>query len=488
MNINNDNIHDFVEKYINSRNRLPEVLRNKQINEWDVSRVTNMDGLFMSKINFNEPLDNWNVSNVISMKFMFYNATKFNQPLNNWDVSNVTNMRGMFKGATKFNQPLDQWDVYNVTDAYLMFNQATSFTQGQSLNTWVFNENANIGDMFEFSGIEYAAEPEYPIWFDPETFRLNELGIQRARARAQGQNLPIQETLIQQEDNQLPNINTNINKKGFNFITQEELIIKNFLQEDNNNIVVVINDNSHLLSKNNIRTQLNNQTNLKYGCKQAGNNSSFTLDNNINFEPVYFSLSSVLGLQILVTKQSIETLLNDAHQVYVCQNTNEILPAIMSVAYYNGSGGVSADHCQTGKTTPVYKLIKGNSVEEPVEEPVEERLEEQEHTIKVQYKGFVYDFPVTPETTLNNIKQLLLNKLIEENKIKNNVKFIYTGKVYKDNELNKLLTELQNPPYGITLQSMVNPISGGRLTRKRKTKRRKIKRRKTKRQINKTRK
>ena len=49
--------------------------------------------------------------------------------INNWDVSNVTNMYGMFYGASSFNQPLNNWDVSNVTDMWSMFDGAVSFNQ-----------------------------------------------------------------------------------------------------------------------------------------------------------------------------------------------------------------------------------------------------------------------------------------------------------------------------------------------------------------------
>ena len=61
--------------------------------------------LFGRTKSFNQPLDNWNVSNVINMSGMFEGAESFNQPLNNWNVSNVTDMRGLFFGAESFNQP-----------------------------------------------------------------------------------------------------------------------------------------------------------------------------------------------------------------------------------------------------------------------------------------------------------------------------------------------------------------------------------------------
>ena len=36
---------------------------------------------------------------VTDMSQMFRDATNFNQPLDNWDVSKVTDMRGMFAGS-----------------------------------------------------------------------------------------------------------------------------------------------------------------------------------------------------------------------------------------------------------------------------------------------------------------------------------------------------------------------------------------------------
>ena len=48
-------------------------------------------------------INNWDVSNVTDMTQMFYNAESFNQPLNKWNVSKVTNMGGMFYGANSFN-------------------------------------------------------------------------------------------------------------------------------------------------------------------------------------------------------------------------------------------------------------------------------------------------------------------------------------------------------------------------------------------------
>ena len=61
----------------------------------------------MGATSFNQPLNNWDVSNVRYMGGMFWGARSFNQPLNNWNVSNVEYMVGMFYDAESFNQPLN---------------------------------------------------------------------------------------------------------------------------------------------------------------------------------------------------------------------------------------------------------------------------------------------------------------------------------------------------------------------------------------------
>ena len=55
-----------------------------------------MSQLFEFKYDFNENINDWDVSNVTNMSYMFCNCHNFNQPLNSWDVSNVKNMKNIF--------------------------------------------------------------------------------------------------------------------------------------------------------------------------------------------------------------------------------------------------------------------------------------------------------------------------------------------------------------------------------------------------------
>ena len=50
---------------------------------------------------------------------MFFDS-EFNGDISKWDVSNVTDMEGMFR-FSKFNGDLSNWDVSNVTNSANIF-------------------------------------------------------------------------------------------------------------------------------------------------------------------------------------------------------------------------------------------------------------------------------------------------------------------------------------------------------------------------------
>ena len=145
MSINDDNIHAFVRDYLNSPEKLPGFLRNKKINDWDVSKVTNMSELFINA-NINEPLNKWDVSNVTDMSAMFLRCDNFNFPLDSWNVSNVTTMDDMFSICTEFNQPLESWNVSKVINMSFMFNGCYNFNQ--PLNNWNVSNVTDMSSMF----------------------------------------------------------------------------------------------------------------------------------------------------------------------------------------------------------------------------------------------------------------------------------------------------------------------------------------------------
>ena len=80
--LTNATIKRAVSDYLNGGARKQRVVtKYGEINNWDVSSVTNMICMFQNATSFNQALDKWNVSNVTNMRWMFRNATSFNQPL-----------------------------------------------------------------------------------------------------------------------------------------------------------------------------------------------------------------------------------------------------------------------------------------------------------------------------------------------------------------------------------------------------------------------
>ena len=136
------NFRDSYTEFVNEK--IKDVF---ELNNLDVSRVTDMDNMFAELEWFNEPIGNWNVSSATNMSEMFAGAESFNQPIGNWNVSNVTEMTGMFGSALKFNQPIGDWDVSKVKDMHHMFSEAKRFNQ--PIGSWNVSNVTDMSCMFE---------------------------------------------------------------------------------------------------------------------------------------------------------------------------------------------------------------------------------------------------------------------------------------------------------------------------------------------------
>jgi surface protein len=121
---------------------------NGDISAWDVSNVTDMGDMFNRAESFNQDISEWDVSNVTNMYVMFGCAVSFDQPLGNWNVSNVTNMDAMF-ACTPFNQDISGWDVSKVTIMKGMFDSNSKFNQ--DISGWDVSSVTNMRDMFRYA-------------------------------------------------------------------------------------------------------------------------------------------------------------------------------------------------------------------------------------------------------------------------------------------------------------------------------------------------
>lgn len=120
------------------------------LSSWDVSNVTNMSHLFeQSSGSFPSTLSKWNVSNVTDMSYMFSygNAHQVGLDIGAWDVGRVVNMSYMFDRAHSFNVDLSSWDVSNVTDMSYMFNECHAlFDESTPIGYWSL-ENWNVSQV-----------------------------------------------------------------------------------------------------------------------------------------------------------------------------------------------------------------------------------------------------------------------------------------------------------------------------------------------------
>ena len=130
---------------------------NRNLNTWNVSRVTNMTQMFSGTIFNNGDISgnsdaslNWYAPNCTTFSTMFNLATSFNQQIPNLvDTSGVTgcSLTGMFQQATRFNQNLNTWNVSRATIMSLVFSGASAFNNGQT-GTIDISGNLNTSSAF----------------------------------------------------------------------------------------------------------------------------------------------------------------------------------------------------------------------------------------------------------------------------------------------------------------------------------------------------
>ena len=109
----------------------------------------------------------------------------------------------------------------------------------------------------------------------------------------------------------------------------------------------------------------------------------------------------------------------------------------------------------------VVESIKEGS--EAVEESKDE-LSGMSNKITILYKEGKYPISINDSTTVEELKELFLDDLKSKGIVESNknfsVRFIFKGKILKD----VLPTEIKENPADFTIQAVVNPISGGRKT------------------------
>jgi hypothetical protein len=160
-----ETLRKSVEDYLKNPSDSPPIY------DWDVRGVLNMSNLFISLIQSEEHnelltgIENWDVSNVRNMFGMFSDCTFFNQPLNGWNLSSVEDTRSMFYRCHRFNHTLNNWRMPIIQKMDQMFHYCTSFDQ--DLNSWNISPMVSKNKMFDNTLMK--KRNHLPFWYEPIT-------------------------------------------------------------------------------------------------------------------------------------------------------------------------------------------------------------------------------------------------------------------------------------------------------------------------------
>ena len=150
---------------------------------WDVSRVTDMAGMFSCSYDFPSvladltPLANWDVSHVTDMREMFAWCTSLTNlaGLTDWNIASAANMSGMFQNCRALaSADLSGWNTAHVTDMSKMFQDCfrletiyvSNYFAVPMSPVWMFDHCTALSGKY-WNGSEYAVKTPFdPVYTD----------------------------------------------------------------------------------------------------------------------------------------------------------------------------------------------------------------------------------------------------------------------------------------------------------------------------------
>ena len=351
--ITDDNISQLVRWYVDGEwDQLPDDL-SRRIGDWDVSRVTFMNGLFSECDGFNEPIGRWNVSNVRDMNAMFLNASSFNQDIGDWNVSNVRDMSSMFYNAARFNQDIGRWNVSNVTYNEYMFYGAASFNQ--NLSRWTFR--AYESTFLEGSAMSPNNYPRF-LFLDDDDLSpvvapvVAPVPLINAITGSLHHNVDYNPALLPAPQFSVSKGRLYRDSTYFELIEGKDKHVLDALDEDPTAFVFSVNKQFYVISASDLTNLMNDPNVIKYECLREDSMA------NIERSVPYFSMNSIgIQSQGAVPYFHLWTAVHSGNRTYELVKTARRLPSTASHnILYNRENALSSAHCQAGQDAYVYEL------------------------------------------------------------------------------------------------------------------------------------
>jgi surface protein len=142
------------------------------LSKWDTSQVTIMKTMFCNADSFTSDLSKWNTGKLKDASFMFYKATSFTSDLSKWNVKHLENGDGMFCHASQFQSDLSGWNIKNLHHTNYMFFQAKSFYS--DLSHWNMKSIWVGKSVFEFSKIHQLWNISTPVYIEPYRYEMRQ--------------------------------------------------------------------------------------------------------------------------------------------------------------------------------------------------------------------------------------------------------------------------------------------------------------------------
>ena len=133
---------------------------DSNVSGWDVSGVTNFNGVFKGCTVFNQNVNEWDVSSGTTFVEMFQSCKGYNQPLIDWNMNKAVNINYLLKDCITFNRDIGGWELDSLQSAIGVIDNCISFVQ--DLSQWcVTNITEEPGGWSAFK----TAYPNYvPVW------------------------------------------------------------------------------------------------------------------------------------------------------------------------------------------------------------------------------------------------------------------------------------------------------------------------------------